>query len=299
MNAATPRPALIVVNYASHGLIAEGLDAEGLRLAGIRVFIVDNYSTQEERTAVERLCAERAWTMVSRANEGFGAGVNRGVAFAAQAGCDPFITLNPDAKADPAVLSALAQRVLAQPGRMASPRMVTSDGAAHFRGSTVSLRTGDPEWKNWLSGACLAFSRAAFTELGGFDEDYFLYWEDLDLSRRAASAGIELQLCDDLEVVHDEGGTQGPRRGRAKSPYYYFYNTRNRLLFASRQVAGRRLWGWITSTPRQSLLIWLRGGRRQLLAEPAGALAATAGTLAGLARAVPSAFGDLTRRSRR
>ena len=42
---------------------------------------------------------------------------------------------------------------------------------------------------NWLSGACLAFSATAFDRLGGFGEDFFLYWEDVDISAAPWSWG--------------------------------------------------------------------------------------------------------------
>lgn len=287
--------ALVVVNYGSHELIAENVPTTALE-AGARVYIVDNPSSVAECEAVRRLCAERDWTLVvSPANDGFGSGVNRGVRAAIADGLDVFVLLNPDASADGPVLAELARAVRLDPGAVVAPRIVGSDGHTDFDGAMVSLATGrtrmrridgddDPEWVNWLTGACMAFDRAGFEEAGGFAEDYFLYWEDVDFSRRAVAAGRRLVVRHDLQVVHDEGGTQGSQGRRAKSHSYYYWNCRNRLVFGRRFA--RVPWrDWLRATPGQSWQILLRGGRRQILEDPGTLFAAVRGTLAGIVMA--------------
>lgn len=292
------RTAVVVVNYGSHSMIAAALDPESLAAAGLVVVVVDNFSSVAERRAAQSLCRERGWLLECCDNRGFGAGMNRGATRAIRAGCDAIVALNPDAKADAGTLVALGQQVLVNRREMVSPAMIDSVGRVHFRGAQVNMATGqirsgwatrddDQTWRNWLSGACLAYSVDIHSELRGFDEAYFLYWEDVDFSRRAAESGISLNLRDDLVVTHDEGGTHGAQLTRAKSPLYYYYNTRNRLRFAVRHCRTRsELAGWIASTPRQSLQIWLRGGKRQLLSHPRGALGALKGTVAGLGEAL-------------
>lgn len=285
--------ALVIVNYASHDLIARNTGAEVARRAGAQVFLVDNQAGHAERDAARALCAERDWVFVpQRGNPGFAAGVNTGVRAAREAGHRVFVTLNPDARAVPEALASLARGVRDHPGTLASPLIEDGGGGVAYRGSTVSLRTGrirggwiegddDPEWKNWLSGACLAFDLETFEELGGLDPSYFLYWEDVDFSRRAAAAGHPLVLRRDLTVTHDEGGTHNPRGTRAKSPTYYYHNSRNRLRFGRRFHDGN--WGeWVMTTPVETWRIWTRGGRRQLFTSPEGALAAVRGAAVGI-----------------
>ncbi|MFT3888305.1 MAG: glycosyltransferase [Arachnia sp.] len=285
---------VVVVNYGASSLLERNLP-EGLGAsAGARIAVVDNYTTAEEREKLRRLATERDWILVEPdGNLGFGEGVNAGVLAAAESGCRSFVTLNPDAQADADVLIALKSAVEEHGRAMVSPHVVSSDGRLQFRGSTVSLRDGrmrsgwidgddDPEWKNWLTGACLAFSGETFAELGGFAEEYFLYWEDVDLSRRAADLGIELVLRPDLRVVHDEGGTHTDEGSRAKSPVYYYYNARNRLIFGARFAPAEYRRAWLRDTPRESLRIWLRGGRRQLLTQPRGAVQTVRGAVDGI-----------------
>lgn len=285
--------AVVIVNYGSPQLLAENIDPALDASPLSSVVVVDNFHSTDSREATAQLCRDRGWLLVPSSNVGFGAGVNKGVEAAMAQGHEQFILLNPDATATSTVLGKLASHVRDHPEELVSPFMDTSDGRPHFRGTQVSLATGqmrsswspgdqDPKWKNWLSGACLAFGAEAFERIGGFSEQYFLYWEDVDFSRLAATRGLRLELRDDLRVVHDEGGTHTERGSRAKSPLYYYYNVRGRLLFGRRHLQGRDLGRWVLATPRQSYLIWLRGGRRQLVTAPRGAWAALRGMVSGL-----------------
>ncbi|HJG50866.1 MAG TPA: glycosyltransferase [Brachybacterium faecium] len=287
--------ALIVVNYGDPALVAGNIGPDVDADSGALVVLVDNFHSPESRTAAEALCRERGWEFVASANDGFGAGVDRGVAAARARGHRAFITLNPDAVASADVLRALATHVTEDPLALVSPFMVTGQGTPHFRGAQMHRRTGrmrsgwsehddDPVWANWLSGACLAFSATAFDRLGGFGEDFFLYWEDVDISRRAVELGMHLDLRPDLLAVHDEGGTQQAGSARTKSPTYYYFNIRNRMLFGRRHLRGREWARWVLASPRESALIWMRGGRRQAFTEPRGLWAAVRGLLAGAAQ---------------
>jgi GT2 family glycosyltransferase len=206
------------------------------------------------------------------------------------------------------VLLELGRVCRAEPLTMVSPRLVDPLGGPHFHGSELDLSTGrirglHPARRTaqgwslgasrvegtgvpWLTGACLAMHRRLFTLIGGLDERYFLYWEDVDLSFRARRHGATLAVRPDLVGRHDAGGTQGARRGRAKSARYYYFNARNRLRFAARHLPRRQLLRWLASTPRVSLEILLQGGRRQLLRSPVPLLAVTAGAAAGVIHAV-------------
>jgi glycosyltransferase involved in cell wall biosynthesis len=125
--------------------------------------------------------------------------------------------------------------------------------------------------------------------IDGYDESYFLYWEDVDLGYRAVSAGGSVILREDLVAVHDEGGTHGDSpRSTGHSALYYRYNCRNRMLFAARNLPRRTLLRWLLLTPRVSWEILLRGGRRQLLRSPGLLWSAVAGSLAGVAQALPA-----------
>lgn len=307
--------AVVVVNFGSHELLRENLSACAPVGSPITTVIVDSFHSRAERDAVSELVVAHDWELVALPeNPGFGAAANAGVARARALGCETVVLLNPDAVASSDTILALRAHVQMDPDALVSPRVVTSSGAVEFAGSRLYLwdgrvrgqRAGEPRVDlprrlqrsasvEWLTGACLAVNCALFERIGGFATEYFLYWEDLDLSFRAAAAGARLVVRPDLRVVHDEGGTQTPRQGRAKSELYYYYNARNRLLFATRNLTPATQLRWMLLTPWVSWEILMRGGRRQLLHASYPLRAIGAGSCRGLLIAARA----LVRRGRR
>jgi N-acetylglucosaminyl-diphospho-decaprenol L-rhamnosyltransferase len=269
---------LVVVSYGSAALVEANLGAMTLP-GGVEVVVVDCFSTPRERTAVARLAARHGWRAVLlEDNRGFGGGVNAGAALAAELGADVIATLNPDATIDAEALTLLVTHARTHPGAIASPRIVGSAGKVWFAGADLYLDDGstagarrrdalaDRPRRPWATGACFALSADLWDRLGGFDERYFLYWEDIDLSHRALDLGATLDLLEAANAVHDEGQTHGRQAGdRAKTPLYYRYNIRNRLLYAALHLddVGQRR--WLRSAPRVAYGVLLQGGRRQLL----------------------------------
>lgn len=287
---------IVVVNYAAAQLLRSTLAP--VRLADAIVVVVDNFSSDVERADIAALSTEQAWDFVPLPdNRGFGPGVNAGVERALELGCSCVVLLNPDAEVTGELIDQLRQAVLADPDALVSPCLVDSTGKLTFAGSSLDLVDGRVRSAAkaaadqrsgrapvaWLTAACLAVHRDLWLRVGGFDESYFMYWEDVDFSYRCVEAGAHLVLREDLSVLHDQGGTQGPRAGRAKSALYYYYNARNRMLFGARHLDRRRLGGWLVRTPKVSWEILKRGGRRQLLETPGRAWAAARGAAAGIA----------------
>jgi len=290
------RLALVVVNFASSSLLAANLVDPGLRGAIGCIVVVDNPSTADETRRVRELCVTNDWALVEQArNEGFGAGVNAGVARARQLGCTRVLALNPDATIDADSARELLAASRADPRALIGPHIVRPDATVWFAGAVLDPRAGttrrareeelDGE-TTWQTGACFLATITMWDEVGGFDDDYFMYWEDIDLSWRWREAGGRLIVHENATAVHDAGGTQA---GSGKSPLYVYFNCRNRLLFARKRFRsryGRRWWrgsisyGWSVAT---------RGSRRMLAKRPLLLWSALRGTLAG-------AFGSLTPR---
>lgn len=280
---------IIVVSYGSADLLATHLarlDRSALATPSV-VVVVDNHRGPAEAAAVAALAADRGWELVANPdNRGFGAAANQGVARAAALGCDAVVLVNPDLAVTAEVLDALAAEAVARGRTLISPRVVRPDGRAWFTGGDLDLAAGRtrnvvapaaPRSEGWLSGACLAATTAWWAELGGFADDYFLYWEDVDLSYRCTRAGGTLLVRQDLTVVHDVGGTQG-----GKSPGYMRWNCRNRLRFAARHLTPADRRRWRRGAPGYARAVLLRAGRRALVRRPGLVVAAVRGTLEGL-----------------
>lgn len=269
---------LVVVNYGSADLLAHNLVESAARARAEVVVVVDNPTGPDERHRVRELARQQDWRIVEPdRNLGFGGGVNAGVAAAISAGARDLVVLNPDAVLLAGCVDGL-RAADAEHDTVCAPRIVTSAGSTWFDGADVYLDDGVTRGRSkrerfagarrweWLSGACLWIPVEVWRATGGFDEEYFLYWEDVDFSRRAVAAGARLAVVSDAVAVHDEGGTQGRTAGAAaKSETYYYFNIRNRMLFARKHLSAddARVWGdSIWPSAREVLL---RGGRKQFL----------------------------------
>lgn len=288
---------IVVVSYGSADLLRENLARVALPVTsvGTRVVVVDNFRSLRHSDAVRACAVEHGWDLLANDdNRGFGAAANQGLARAATLGCTTAVVVNPDLSVDGDVLSELVATAERHPRALVSPRVVRPDGRDWFTGGSVDLRRGwtrnvvappGPVHDGWVTGACLAATSSLWSELGGFDEDYVLYWEDVDLSHRCLAAGGALVVRQDLVVVHAVGGTQG----EGKSPAYVRFNTRNRLLFAAKHLRRRDAARWVAGAGAYAWAVVRRGGRRGLLRRPDLVWHAVRGTTAGGLRVLAAA----------
>lgn len=276
-DALTTRFAVIIVNFGSSDLLQQ--NAVGLELPPSgRLVVVDCFSDLAERDRVRALAERCDWDAVLLdGNRGFGGGMNLGAAAALGNGAEVLVALNPDARIDRVSLARLVEAVAADERLLASPTILQGDGDVWFQGADLYLEDGSVRGararplregqarREWATGACFAISARLWTALAGFDEDYFLYWEDIDLSHRALDLGARLAIVD-ATVIHDSGGTQeAVSSARGKSEQYYYFNIRNRLLYATKHLDAPAVRRWQRGAVRVAVDVLLRGGRRQLV----------------------------------
>lgn len=285
--------AIVVVNFGSSRLLEINL-ARSSRDGDV-VVVVDCFSSEPERTRITAVGANHGWDVVLLDdNRGFGGGMNAGMARAAQLGATRFLLLNPDAVIDAESITALESVVLADPLALVSPRVVDSHDRTWFAGADVDLEDGatraiaararhpHAETWEWISGACMMLTNELRSLVGGFDEDFFLYWEDVDLSRRAINVGGRLHVEESAVARHDEGGTHEDQpSSRAKSGTYYRYMIRNRMLFAVKHLDFEGVERWRRSDVRSAWAVLMQGGRRQLVSRSNPVGAALSGLLEG------------------
>jgi N-acetylglucosaminyl-diphospho-decaprenol L-rhamnosyltransferase len=227
------RVAVLVVNYNTADVLARCLAtlAPGVD-AGMEVVVVDNGSA-DASVAVVRRDFPRVRLVESGANLGFGAGVNRA---AMETTREDLLVLNPDCFIEPAAIAILASRLDAGPELgFVGPRIDLSSGEVDhaalradpdivgavlyfsrlprlFPASAAvnrySLAHADyDEEQELLAGTagCLMFRAAAFRAVGGFDEAFFMYGEDLDLCRRLREAGWAGRYVPSAHALHLKG----------------------------------------------------------------------------------------------
>lgn len=176
-------------------------------------------------------------------NRGFGAGCN--ALFARS--CAPYVLfLNPDARLLPGSLLKMLLALKNHPGCSACGCAVVG-GFSNMRFPTArdlclralqlkpyrqkdQTRSG---YADWVLGACLLVERQAFQAAGGFDEGFFLFFEETDLCLRLRALGRATYYCAQARAEHAGGGSEKIRPMRA------FRHARSRLRYARKHL-GRR-----------------------------------------------------------
>ncbi|MEB4009886.1 glycosyltransferase family 2 protein [Mycobacterium ulcerans] len=204
----------------------------------VSVLLADNGSTDgTPQAAVERYPNVRIFH--TGANLGYGTAVNRAVAQLTEQPepDDWLIVANPDVQWGPGSIDALLEAVERWPQAGAlGPLIRDPDGSVYpsARHLPSLVRGGmhavlGPVWPRnpwtkayrqehlepserpvgWLSGSCLLVRRSAFRQIGGFDERYFMYMEDVDLGDRLGQAGWLSVYVPSAEVLHHKGHSTG------------------------------------------------------------------------------------------
>jgi N-acetylglucosaminyl-diphospho-decaprenol L-rhamnosyltransferase len=224
---------VVVVTYKSSETVA---DAVGplTGLDWVNVIAVDNASGDGTVDLLRSLPVE---TIALEENGGFAHGCNAGW----RAGSSPYVLfLNPDAQIQPEALGKLVEE-LDRDERIGAvaPRIEEPDGSLDYSLRRFPrIRSGfaqalflhrvfpDASWVDevirdraeyelphpveWVSGACFGARRSVLEQIGGMDESFFHYSEDVDLCARVWEAGYEVRYVPDALALH-EGGASAPR----------------------------------------------------------------------------------------
>jgi hypothetical protein len=211
----------VIVNYEGGDLLTECVCSLYEQDESVEVIVVDNGSDDGSADTVARRFP--AITLVRPfSNLGFAGGANFG---AARANGRVLLFLNPDVRAAPGCLRAL-QRMFDDPAVGVGGPCICLVASHHFEyGGTIDL-LGQPVMLEapaeplFVSGCALATRKSVFEKLGGFDDRYFMFAEDMDLCWRAFVQGFDVRVASDALVFH-VGGAVTPggyeRDGRIES----------------------------------------------------------------------------------
>jgi hypothetical protein len=251
---------LAIVNFNSGAHLDACLASVAAELRDVdwTAIVVDNASSDDSAERVERAAPGRVRLMRNEVNRGFGAAVNQ----AARAHQAPLLwLLNPDSRVEPGAFAALRATLDRHPEcAVAAPQLLNDDGTTQesargeptawtglfgrhglltklFPGAVAARRnlraaqivaTGVESAEiDWAMGASLLVRREVFDRVGGFDERFFLYWEDADLCRRLRNLGLVIRFVPRARVAHvGAASSRSASRlaGRAfhRSAYLYY-----------------------------------------------------------------------------
>jgi GT2 family glycosyltransferase len=234
---------VVIVAADSGPLLLQCIDRVLASSAPVDVVIVDNASTDSfpAKAAAKHAGDRRVRLVENPGNRGFGPACNQGAAAAAG---DALVFLNPDCLIEADTIAALRaiaavdqsigllgvdvrspDGAAARGNRRRDPTLrrafMSMSGLARFESRwpslagvemTEDISASRVERVDAVSGACLFAPCAAFEQVGGFDEAYFLHVEDLDLCRRIRGAGYAVAIANDVRVVHAQGSSSRHRR---------------------------------------------------------------------------------------
>ena len=304
--AESPATSVLVVNHNAGPHLQECLvrlsavaGERGTQDGSLEIVLVDNASTDGSTEAVREFqapvsdSAPPVRLIPLERNVGFGAGCNKAARHAAGR---YLLFLNPDAWIDgPSLL--LLEEALDADSRLgvAAPALHYPDGPPQFvwaprvgvAGEAVQRfrnRFEGASWNHrllpkllnpflgpgWFSAACLLVRRSAFEGVGGFDEDFFLYFEDADLGLRLARKGWRQRQVEGARARHARGVTTGRRGTRLLSPeverfyrasqlrYYDLHRPRWERSYLRRRL--RRKFGRVADDEQRTALLRLLEG---------------------------------------
>lgn len=286
---AEPCVSVIVVTYESRVFITGCLNSVYRSGAPwiAECWVVDNASSDGTADLI-RETFPQVRVIANPQNAGFGRAVNMA---AKQAGGEFLLILNPDTVAEP---GAVAELVIFLQHRLQAgacgPKVTGLDGGFRHdcrRGFPTPLngfgyfsgldrlfpqsRTLGGYHRRWLSpdvevttdclsGSCLLVRRSAFQSVGGFDEDYFLFGEDIDLCWKLRQAGMEVWFVPAARAVHAKGASMRFAPAMARREFYrsmrLFVDKRLRPCYPRPIVSvvktGVRLAEWLSGRYRRS-----------------------------------------------
>lgn len=280
-----PRLSAVLVNYNAGDELRKALQSIADEAGNDwEAVVVDNASSDGSIDVVDQF-APAARAIRNTRNVGFATAVNQGAA----ASTSPLLLImNPDCRLTAGAIASLAA-VLERHAQcaIAGPRILNPDGSVQgsargdpdmmtgLFGRTALLQRlmpslsvakrnvvpaeangggGDGVVVDWLSGACMLARRSALAAVGGFDERYFLYWEDADLCRRLRSRGYHVRYVPEATAVHRVGHSSRTARAASVRAFhdsaYRYYATHvapgalNPKRLVARGVLAARCW-WV------------------------------------------------------
>lgn len=248
---------------------------------------VDNGSDDETAQSIASLLPN-ASLIANPTNLGFGAANNRALA---RVTTSHALLLNPDCVISEQALEELASAAYSFPNAaIIAPHLIRRDGSTevsyrwpHTKWLSRGPQADGPCCVGFVCGAAMLLNMEVMREIGFFDENFFLYYEDEDLCQRVFNAKKDIILVPDVEITHlSRGSVKG--RNPLKSEFIRgYHHAQSKLIFEHKHVSAHSAAALRWKTLGLAVLTLLP---RLLVPQPKY-LARLVGRIAGLIRPYP------------
>lgn len=241
---------LIIVTYNSQKDIIRLLDSIIIQdYKNVIVYVIDNNSQDETLKLIEKYNSEISIIIIScMTNNGFAKGNNIGILKALDDGCDLIFILNPDMQLQKSCIDILAKRIISEEeiGVIGPIVLIGSqpDNITQAFGANANFRTQKkndlfpntkltneiPEevYVDYVLGGAMMIKSSVLKITGFFEEDYFMYNDELDLAYRIKKAGFKTMCLRDAIVRHFHDFNTQNKKGYN---LMYYYMMRNKYLY--------------------------------------------------------------------
>ncbi len=264
----SPLVSVIIVNFNAADYLQAAIDSLGAQtFRDFELILFDNASTDGSADSADLSGLPSFRLVCSTENLGFAAGNNRA---AEMARGKWLVLLNPDAVAAPDWLEKLMRAAKDHPRcasfasvqyQLGAPDILDGAGDNYLifgmpwrggSGRAVSELPGDG-WCFSACGASAMYSTEVFRDLGGFDERFFCYCEDVDLGFRLQLAGYDCRFVRGAVVHHAGSGISG-----STTSFTIYHGTRNRLMTHAKNMPGAAFWLTLPGHVALSLYLLVR-----------------------------------------
>jgi GT2 family glycosyltransferase len=244
------RVGIIIVNWnRPHDTVAAYNSLQLSTFENFWIYVVDNASTEDSAIVLNRNIKRNATIIYNNINSGFSGGCNIGIQNALLDGSTHIFLLNNDATVLPSTINSLIYQTMSLNNNAILGCSIKIFGTEKFQffGSRTNLDVGHPDWfdlsdtekltselieSDFALGAALFAPANIWRDIGYFEENFFLNYEETDWCYRARKFGYKCYIVPTSIVIHKVGASIGPLDG----PMQNYFLHRNELLFSSRHA---------------------------------------------------------------
>lgn len=213
----------------------------------IKIFVVDNGTNAIKEKELKK-SSKKAVLIKSKINLGFAGGMNLGIRRAVRENFNYVLLLNNDLVVSQDLIKELLKSFKNSSAGIVGPIITYNNdlNKIWFAGGSlnkifcftrhpkmnekidVSIKSG---YVDFITGACVMIKKEVFKSIGLFDDEYFLYWEDVDFCFRAQKAGFNSYLSNKPLAAHNVSASAGIKGQNKLTPLRAYCYSKNAFLF--------------------------------------------------------------------